>query len=77
MNYGGIYVIETNIIDRIGRQVTGLHKAKDAFCEECEKYFLNQLPSDAVVFLWQIYDFGETSLVSYMDYERWKMMKAS
>ncbi len=76
MNYGNIFIIETNIINLKGREVRGLSAAKEAFREECEKHFLNKPPSDVMVLLWQRYDVGEESIVDFMDSEKWARLKA-
>lgn len=76
MNYGNIFIIETNIINLKGREVRGFSAAKEAFREECEKHFLNKPPSDIMVLLWQRYDIGEESIVDFMDFEKWSRLKA-
>ncbi|MCD8216216.1 MAG: hypothetical protein LUC97_11355 [Clostridiales bacterium] len=76
MNYGNIFVVETNIINLKGREVRGFSAAKAAFLEECEKHFLNKPPSDVMVLLWQRYDICEEGIVDYMDCEKWARLKA-
>lgn len=77
MNYGDVYIVETNIINLKGREIKGFSAAKAAFREECEKRFMNEPFSDVLVLLWRRYDVGEEGIVDYMDFEKWSRLKAS
>ncbi len=74
----GVFVVETNIFDEVGKEIKGFSAARAVFVKECRKYFSNKSkkPSpDTAVFLWQRYDVGEEGMIDYMNSEKWAKMQ--